>query len=192
MVESHSRGGATLESITGYNKDSLLECHICGRTDFKNAQAIGVHMGRSHDGEPWTPKELLEKLYVEKEMGTREIASLIGCGKKAILRHLRRHGVEVDKCIRDGGYVPWHGFTTSREKVGSQYEVVIIQEDYEQHTVPIHRLVAVATGELDPSDWANDNIEVHHQTEHGLDNRPDKLKALTIKEHRQYHLGKSK
>lgn len=41
------------------------------------------------------PKKQWKKWYVSQKMGTREIASLIGCGKSTVSYNLKKHGIPL-------------------------------------------------------------------------------------------------
>lgn len=41
------------------------------------------------------PKEILEYLYVEKNLGSREVAKILGCSKPTVLKNLREYGIRI-------------------------------------------------------------------------------------------------
>lgn len=46
------------------------------------------------DSRPWRDKDILEELYVEKELSSRDVADELNCGQSTVLRWLRRHDID--------------------------------------------------------------------------------------------------
>jgi len=40
------------------------------------------------------PREILEYLYIERNLGSREVARILGCSKPTVLKYLREYGIK--------------------------------------------------------------------------------------------------
>lgn len=50
---------------------------------------------------PWQDEQLLEELYVQRELSQREIASALGCSRKPVGNWINRFGIERDRPWQD-------------------------------------------------------------------------------------------
>lgn len=123
----------------------------------------------------WRDPDLMHELYIEKGISIREIARELDCEPPTIHRWLHNHGIETRQAHRDKPpYFRWDqdGHATVSTKVGEK-----------QHTVMVHRLVAVAEFGIE----AVKGHVVHHKNHVPWDNRPGNLELMTHGEHSSYH-----
>jgi hypothetical protein len=179
-----SASGEADSSTDSGDKDSSVECRICGDV-FNNNLGLSTHFRYKHDDPSWMPEEGLRRLYREERMSQREIADYYDTSKLPVQRALKAYGIEQRKSNRDK--VPAHDFRKFSDSVGHEYERVRARNGDTRATVLIHRLVAVAEGELPTEEFGNDNLVVHHKSKHGLDNRPSNLEVMTQREHGTHH-----
>lgn len=163
-------------------------CDECGDS-FDSKMGLSVHCGTVHTPE-YQKESVLRELYHDKGMSFTEVAEELDCAPYQIQTWMDKHGIESRQAPQDPTVPPYHGFEMrGDESIPFEYEVVQTTIDGKVRTISIHRLIAVAYDELDPEDMWNYDIHVHHKSGHGLDNRPDKLEAVTRKEHKQRHRG---
>lgn len=162
-------------------------CPECGKSYDSNVH-LGRHMGSEHGGKPWIKEENIRELYHGEGMSQREVADELDTSKRMIQKAMEWYEIPRRKSYRDDYYPPRHRFTKISDSVGHEYEIVEASHDYESKTALIHRLVAVAKGELDPSEFGNFQKVVHHKSEHGLDNRPENLTVMDRGEHQSMHV----
>jgi len=133
-------------------------------------------------------KETLEELYVEKGMSFTEVAEELGCAVATVQRWMDKHGIQSRKAPQDPTHPPYHGFRNPPDSsIGEEYEIVSTHIDGVNQSVPVHRLIAVGHGKLDPSEFWDSEIHIHHKSGHGLDNRPENLERLDRSEHTKLH-----
>lgn len=164
-------------------------CPECSR-EFDSKHSLGLHMRHQHDGRPWIPKDDLERLYFEKDKSQREVADHFDTSQIVVQKAMEKYGLDAEKSRNDPTRPPNHKFDKIGENVGDKYEVIQCTIDYEPTMVYVHRLVAIAHGELSPSEMWGSELVVHHKSEHGLDNRPDNLEVMGRGEHQTHHLEK--
>ena len=128
-------------------------------------------------------KEVLERLYVDEGLSSREVADKLNCAKNTVLEWLHKHGIDVKTPKKDR--VP--NFQTGDDG----YERIKCQIDGTQYSFLIHRLVAVAEYGFDK---ASDSM-IHHKSGVPWDNRPSNLEPLDgqkqhVKRHRDSHARK--
>lgn len=163
------------------------ECPECGR-EFKNKRSLGMHMHHSHDGRPWIPEDELRELYIEDGLSQEQIAEHYDTSKGAVQRAMGKYGIEREKSRNDPTHPPSHKFMNAGDPVGTEYEIVQCTMDREVYTILIHRLIGVAYGKLEPAEFWNGDIVIHHKSEHGLDNRPGNLERMDRGDHQTMHL----
>ena len=164
----------------------MHKCEKCGDS-FDTKQGLHTHRGLVHTP-PWQDKERLQELYHEQGLSTDDIADKFNTRQKTILTKMDELGIERRTARNDPMKPPIHKFERTSEQVGNEYEMVISTVDYDVKTALIHRLIAVANGQLHPSDFCNWNLVVHHESRHGLDNRPDNLAVKERGQHARDHL----
>lgn len=162
-------------------------CPECGR-EFDNKRGLGNHMSHQHDGKPWIPKDEIERLYFEEGCSQRDIADRFDTQQRVVQKAMRKYGLESEKSRNDPTHPPQHTFQKNGECVGTEYEQIQITIDNELYSFQLHRLIAVAYGKLPPSDFNNTEIVVHHDSGHGLDNRPENLEVMSRGDHQTHHL----
>lgn len=161
------------------------ECPECGDT-FETEKNMKIHCSRAHE-QPWKNKETLERLYHGEGLDQAEIADKLGCDRTTIIKWMDEFDIETD-WIGDPTKPVGHGFRKRPNRgVGNEYELIRTNVDGEQCVIRLHRLIAVAHGILDPEDMFNPEIDVHHKSRHGLDNRPGNLEALEHGDHTLHH-----
>jgi len=162
------------------------ECPQCER-EFKNSQALGVHRAKSHDV-PWQDKQKLKKAYYEEGLSLSEMAERWGCNHNSVKQNMEKFGLDRRKAPQDPTRVPYHGFAEdTSDHVGAVYEEIQPHIDGSSYCVKVHRLVALAHGIIGTSEFLNGDVNVHHKNGHGLDNRPENLKAMRRGEHTSHH-----
>jgi hypothetical protein len=163
------------------------ECPECGR-EFDSNSGIGSHMGHMHDGKPWLPEDELRRLYWEEDYSQREIADKFDSSQKVVLEAMRYYGIESEKANNDPTRPPSHSFMSKNETVGTTYEVIQNTHEGNIESVLLHRLIAIAYGKLEPDEYFDPDVVVHHKTGHGLDNRPDNIQVMERGDHQTMHL----
>jgi len=130
---------------------------------------------------PWHDEERLRRMYHDKEMSLRQMASDLGCDSSIVRRWMDRFNIErrsrveavrspVARYYTDtGGYEQWS--TT---------------ENCDTVHVAVHQLLAIAKG-ASPQDVFSGEHHVHHDNEIPWDNRPENIEVLTVSEHRSIH-----
>lgn len=164
-----------------------VECPHCDR-EFDSNKALGMHCHHSHDGRPWMPEDKIREMYHKRGMSQRDIASEFGCSQRPVQKAMEWYGIESEKSCSDPTRPPNHKFDRMKEPVGTEYEVIQTTIDYEPVKFYIHRLLAVAVGELEPHEFYDPDKVVHHKSEHGLDNRPENIKGMDRGDHQTMHL----
>jgi hypothetical protein len=128
--------------------------------------------------EEYKNEEWLREQYVEKGKTLKEIASNFECSFKNISYYCNKFDIDT----RDTGnptHPPNHRFHPEYE-----YEEIRTVVDGTQHTVKIHRLIAVAEYGFEKVSNADD---IHHKNGCRYDNRPQNLEPLSRREHLLKH-----
>lgn len=136
---------------------------------------------------PYTNPDTLQRLYHDEDMSQREIAAELDCSQAVVSKYMKKHDIDRPKSRNDPTRAPTHKFDKMGEPVGTEYETICVTVDYKPIKFYIHRLLAVATGDLDPSDFGDSNTVVHHKTDHGLDNRPENIAVMDRGDHQTMH-----
>jgi transposase len=93
---------STQDAGSKEDSDEEHRCDDCGQT-FETERGLSIHQNRSEDADkPWKDPELLATLYVERELGQREIADMLGCSQPTIRVNLDKHDIERSHPWRDG------------------------------------------------------------------------------------------
>jgi len=164
-------------------------CDVCGNS-FKSASGLGAHKTFAHTEEwdrPWKDKDRMQELYHEQGLSQREIAEKFDTDQGTVKDWMQRLDIQTDKRRNDPRRPPNHSFFKRGESVGTEYEYVRSTVEYEKKVVAIHRLLAVATGDLDTSEFGDFNKVVHHKNGHGLDNRPENIEVMERGDHQTMH-----
>jgi DNA-binding CsgD family transcriptional regulator len=127
-------------------------------------------------GQPWHDEDTLRELYVEKGLTADEVADRLGCSQSTVLLQLRKSGIPRRHN---------HPHFKTRE---DGYEVVRHKVNGEQHIVRVHRLVAVASGELDSNDFCKWEKVVHHKKPIPWLNTHGNLEVMDRGEHQTMHM----
>lgn len=117
-------------------------------------------------GKPWADKDTLLDLYVKRGFSSREVADVLGCGKKTILRWLDRHGIDKE--------TPTWERPPVYHTLSSGYEQIKAQHKGEQLAFSHHRLLAVSEYGFDE---VADSV-VHHENRIPWDNRPSNISLI--------------
>lgn len=126
--------------------------------------------------QPWHDEDTLRELYVEEKLTAEEIGERLGCSQATVLLNMRecgiprRHNLPHFKTREDG-------YEVIRHKIGDT-----------THIVRVHRLVAVANGELEPSEFCDWDKVVHHKKPIPWLNTHGNLEAMDRGEHQTMHM----
>jgi len=183
---SESASGKASDSCSDTDKTSLVECRLCGET-CKGTNGLGTHFRYNHPDEHRIPEEALRRLY-DAGMSMREMADELDASKGSIQVAFDIYDIEARKSYRADTYPPRYRFQKISDRVGHEYEVMETGIDYEYYSFFVHRLIAVAHGKLEPSEFRDFNRVVHHKSEHGLDNRPENLEVMDRGDHQSMHV----
>ena len=124
-------------------------------------------------------EELLSELYVDEGLSTLEISRKLGCSKYSVQKWMKRYGIETRKSNQEK---PPQFHTTK-----SGYEQIRHCNNDGVKYVTVHRLIAVAHGLLDPADFTNREINIHHKNRIPWDNRPENLQPIEHADHAKRH-----
>ena len=145
-------------------------------------------VGGADKDAPYRDKDILQRLYYEEGKSLQDMADQFGCSVFAIQRWMDKHGLERRMAPNYNDYPPYHGFRESPDGgIGQVYEIVSTRIDGDNYAVPVHRLIAVAHGILEPFEMWEQSIDIHHDSGHGLDNRPSNLQRMSKGEHIMEH-----
>jgi transposase-like protein len=182
-----------------YHGENLSSREVAERMDcdkktilrwLENHGIVKNPQGKTVDDKRLYDYEWLENQYVTRQRSTRDIANELGCGKKAVIRHLERAGVdrrdtsEATSLGMDNGHC---GFHTSK----NGYEMATTRGDERAWQVGIHRLIAIANG-ADPYELftraKHTGKHVHHDNAIPWDNRPENIEVLSQSDHQKEHM----
>lgn len=77
---------------------------------------------------------------------------------------------------------------TNRGTVGDLYEHVRLDTGDGRRMIAIHRVVAYAHGLIGFEEFCDPDVNIHHESKHGLDNRPENLGVMDRDDHRKHHM----
>ena len=163
--------------------------YVCNECDnvYDSKRALSIHRSKSHEL-GYTDEETLRRLYHEEGLSQSEIGDKFGVNSNTIAYQMDKLDIEADMRYYDPHYPPHHHFFKNESvSVGYEYERVSTYVDGSLYTIPIHRLVAVGIGEIEPSEFFDWDIVVHHKSGHGLDNRHCNLERMTRGDHTSHH-----
>lgn len=128
------------------------------------------------------PEAELERLYIDDQLSTREIAERYGCSNVTVANRLRKYDIPVrdsDNALRAwwGEYVPLRPSTNGYYRWHDQIS---------GRSVFVHQLTAIADG-ADPHDVFSGGFHVHHRNTFRRDNRPSNIELLTEETHMATH-----
>jgi len=134
---------------------------------------------------PWRNPDKLRQLYHAENMSLREVADELGCSRHAVQTWMEKHGIDRDD-MKDVAGNHQRSKPTHYRTNYDGYEVwnTMIGTS-EQHTVRVHRLIAVAEYGVD----AVNNNHIHHKNKIPWDNRPCNLEVLSPSEHLSQHMS---
>lgn len=159
----------------------MPKCDICGK-EVRTEQGLNAHRTRVHDT-PWSDKEVLKDLYLDKQMNAVEIAEKFYVNKATILRWLEHH--DIQRRDNNVEIMRVHSSKPASFKTGFRgYEKWKFKHKDRYIHIPVHRLLAVSEFGLD----ALDGKVVHHKNGVKWDNRPDNIELLTGSEHSKEHV----
>jgi len=124
-------------------------------------------------------KKTLRRLYVDKGMSLNEVADEIGCAKQTVSKYMKKYGIERRKSNKEK---PLKLITNK-----SGYEYFSGYSDGRPFNVRHHRLIAVATGKLTPSEFVRGEKNIHHKNGVPWDNRHENIEPLAIDKHAKVH-----
>lgn len=132
--------------------------------------------------------EVLAELYWEEDLSQREIADRFDVSQGKIWKVMDRHDIPTRKSRNDPTRPPSHAFAKESDVVGTEYEAIHTTIDYQPYTLKVHRLIAVAYEIITPEEFFDTDTIVHHESGHGLDNRPGNLSVMTRADHQSHHM----
>ncbi|MFU1781478.1 helix-turn-helix domain-containing protein [Haloarcula japonica] len=129
---------------------------------------------------PHRDPEILEELYVERELTTWECAERLGCSQQTVRRWLDKHDIETRRSGSErveraaynhdsGGHPKWD-----------------VRSEGETKTVYVHQLTAIMDG-ADPAEVFDNGTHTHHKNEHPFDNRSENIEVVSQSDHRSAH-----
>lgn len=131
---------------------------------------------------PYKSREVLEHLYWEEELGTRDVADKIGCSSSTVRRWLDKHNL--------GCRTRLEGLATSHAVDRATFYHDRVYESWKDNTtnesVLVHQLLAVADG-ADPNDVWDDDKVVHHKCGIPWMNIPGMVEVLDRSDHNSTH-----
>jgi len=130
-------------------------------------------------GTEWKDAERLERLYWDEGLTLEEIGNELGCSASTVAGWMERFNIDREKIPEEKP--PLHRWNRQG------YEEVKTKVDGTSYSVRIHRLIAVAHGMLEPSEFRESEIHIHHKNGVRWDNRPDNLERKTKSEHHTHH-----
>jgi len=166
----------------------MSETHKCDRCggEFETAGGMARHKSWTHYN-PWDDERVLRTLYYDELMSMQQIADELDCSSDTVERRMKEFDLDRRKAPDDPTRPPCHTFNPYSEEVGAVYEKAYCRIDGELYQAQIHRLIAVGHGLLDPEEFFDNSVLIHHKTEHGLDNRPDNLERMDRGDHIRHH-----
>jgi hypothetical protein len=133
----------------------------------------------SDERRPYRDKETLQKKYWDEGKSCYEVADELDCGYQTVLNWLEKTGLGTRKSTQEK---PPH------YRMINGYEAVESKVNGATNTVLIHRLLAVAEGLMNPSDFGDEKTVVHHKNGVRWDNRPSNIEVLSDTEHMRHHM----
>ena len=162
-------------------------CEFCDG-EFASPRGVAVHRARSHESEvPWYDGELMERLYLEEELSTNEMAERLGCDDETIRMWLGRHGIELrsrSEALKGVNRVERAYFYTDV----NGYENLQSWGPEGKSNVRVHRLLAVSEYGFDA---VCGNVVHHGAGAEGSttpwDNRPENISVMSHEDHLSLH-----
>lgn len=132
--------------------------------------------------EKYKNEEWLHREYVKNGRTLKNIAEECGCTFQNISYYCDKFDIDT-RDTGDPTYPPNHRFHP-------QYDCEEIRTvvDGTQHTIQVHRLIAVA---IYGFDTVTESDDIHHKSGHGLDNRHENLIPLSRSQHLRIHRSDS-
>lgn len=195
-VERRGKNGSKTDAK--YKKESFLkeqylnqgkscaqianECNVSRSTirDWLKKNGIERRGFDAYEGAEYRDKEKIKRLYHDKGMSLDEVGNELGVSGETVRRWINRF--DIDKKTRE---LP-HFFTRK-----NGYEVIRERVDGETIEVRLHRLLAVAHGELPSDQLRGREKHVHHKNRVRWDNRIENLDVLDASEHMKIHGGEA-
>jgi len=156
------------QGLTSYEVADELGCS-------QNCVMRWLHRYGIEREQPWKDKETLIELYVERKLTTYEIGDKFDVSATTIGRALKEYNIRRRKSV-PAFYTDMRG-----------YERIHHQHKYNVTPVAVHRLTALADGKLTFEQFANGDMDVHHQNGIPWDNRPENLEVMPHEEHSRLH-----
>lgn len=166
------------QGLTTYDIAERMDTYsttICRALEEHGIESRNTGSGLEKD-QPWHDKSRLKRLYSEQKLTAREIAERFGCSKSTILYQLRKFDIPRRHN---------HPHFRTRE---DGYEEVRHAVDGDTKIARVHRLVAVASGELDPSEFTEWDKVVHHKKPIPWLNTHNNLEVMDRGEHQTQHM----
>ena len=156
-----------------------LDCSTQTVSNWMDRHDISKRKAPGEGDTPYRDEALLKELYWGEGLSTLEISTRLDCSKYSVQKWMKEYGIET----RESNHEKTPAFHTNKEG----YESIHIGIDYETYQFPIHRLIAVAEGELPPDKLKGRELNVHHKNEIPWDNRWENLEVLSHEDHARHH-----
>jgi hypothetical protein len=136
---------------------------------------------------PWRDKDVMEYLYHDQKLSQTEMAEVLPCTESCVNKWMNR--LDIEK--RDIGEIRRRSDDYGKTAAGFRttlngYEQAYSHFGYNQHTVYIHRLIAVAKFGFDEIAGKH----VHHKSHIPWDNRVCNIDLADPGEHQTHHLNR--
>lgn len=126
---------------------------------------------------PWQEEDLLRDILQRNYLPTSVIAEDLGCSPVTLRKYIREYDIDWQSPRYSFG--PYKVSFKHLHSIESPYEVW----EHKNHTVRVHRLMAVAKFGFD----ALEDKDVHHKSHIPWDNRMENISVMKRSEHRDHH-----
>lgn len=169
-------------SVSGDYRSTPVSLHNSDVSAEERAKAVReelIEEGRLPQDRPWKDGELLRELYEDRLLSANQIRTVLDCANATVHKWLNEHGIEK-RTLSETQAIP-HGSLNHVPFRTRSFGHEVWK--HSEHTVLVHRLLAVAEYGLD----ALEGMQVHHENNIGWDNRPENITLVDPVEHGKLH-----